>query len=98
MTGPGARRITETIPGSQTEEPTGSDREVVENESTPSSAAVAEESAAIYPDTNEGRPTPEEIAVEAYRMYMARGGQHGHDLEDWLEAERRVSDARNRKA
>jgi|SRR5689334_12013663 len=98
MTSPGAHRIAETIPGSQTEVPTKSDPDAVDAESTPSSAAVAAESAAIYPDTNEGRPTPEEIAVEAYRMYMARGGQHGRDLEDWLEAERRVSEARSRKA
>lgn len=58
------------------------------------SEAIGRESAAIYPDTNDGRPTPEEIAVEAYRIYMARGAQPGADLDDWLEAERRVSEAR----
>ena len=57
----------------------------------PDNAAIAEESAAIYPDTNVGRPTPEEIAAEAYRIYMGRGANDGQDLDDWLEAERRLS-------
>ena len=30
----------------------------------------------------------EEIAQRAYELFVARGGEHGHDLEDWLEAER----------
>lgn len=59
----------------------------------PDSAAIANEAAAIYPDTNAGRPTPEEIASEAYHMYLGRGGEHGRDFEDWLEAERRLSRA-----
>jgi len=63
----------------------------------PDNAAIAEESAAIYPDTNEGRPTPEEIAEEAYRIYMNRGSSHGQDMDDWLEAERRLSEARRPK-
>jgi hypothetical protein len=37
-------------------------------------------------------PTPtdlpiEEIRAEAYRLYVDRGGEDGHDLEDWLAAE-----------
>ena len=35
-------------------------------------------------------PTFDEIAAEAYAIYEARGGQHGQDTEDWLEAERRL--------
>jgi hypothetical protein len=64
----------------------------------PDNAAIAEESAAIYPDTNEGRPTPDEIAAEAYHIYMDRGESHGQDMDDWLEAERRLSEARRPKA
>jgi hypothetical protein len=60
----------------------------------PDNAAIAEESGAIYPDTNEGRPTPDEIALEAYRIYMGRGASAGQDLDDWLEAERRLSQNR----
>lgn len=32
----------------------------------------------------------EEIAKVAYEIYEARGCLHGHDLDDWLEAERIV--------
>lgn len=30
------------------------------------------------------------IAKKAYELYEKRGGQPGHDLEDWLEAEQSV--------
>lgn len=30
------------------------------------------------------------IARRAYEVYLARGGEHGHDLEDWLQAEREL--------
>jgi hypothetical protein len=38
----------------------------------------------------DGHPSPsfEEIAEAAYQRYMQRGGQHGHDFDDWLNAER----------
>ncbi len=41
----------------------------------------------------EPRPGTEDrsaIARRAYERFMARGGAHGHDLEDWLEAEREL--------
>jgi hypothetical protein len=55
---------------------------------------IAEESAAIYPDTFDTPPTPEEIAVEAYRIYCDRGQEQGHDIEHWFEAQRRLSERR----
>ena len=33
---------------------------------------------------------PNEIAKRAYEIYLNRGGQHGADLDDWLEAERQL--------
>jgi len=30
------------------------------------------------------------IAKRAYELYIQRGQEHGHDLEDWLEAERQI--------
>jgi Protein of unknown function (DUF2934) len=27
------------------------------------------------------------IAAKAYELYLARDGEHGHDVEDWLAAE-----------
>ena len=32
-------------------------------------------------------PTIEAIAARSYELYLARGGQDGHDVEDWLAAE-----------
>lgn len=32
-------------------------------------------------------PTHDEIARRAYRLYEERGGGHGRDWEDWLQAE-----------
>jgi hypothetical protein len=32
-------------------------------------------------------PTTEEIAERAYEIFVARGGQPGHELDDWLQAE-----------
>jgi hypothetical protein len=56
----------------------------------PSPARVMDEAAAMYPDTFDTPPTPEEIEVEAYNIYLARGADHGLDQDDWLEAERRL--------
>ena len=33
-------------------------------------------------------PTYEENAEAAYMRYLDRGGQHGYDLDDWIDAER----------
>ena len=38
-------------------------------------------------------PITEAIALRAYELFLARGGQHGGDLEDWLQAERELMDA-----
>lgn len=37
-----------------------------------------------------GTPTHDEIAEAAYRRYLSRGGGHGQDFDDWLEAEREL--------
>ena len=37
------------------------------------------------------RPTYEEIAEAAYRRYLSRGGLHGQDFDDWIEAERELT-------
>jgi hypothetical protein len=31
------------------------------------------------------------IAVRAYELFLARGGAHGHDREDWFQAEREIT-------
>ncbi len=35
-------------------------------------------------------PTEEEIRLRAYEIFQARGCRHGHDLDDWLQAEREL--------
>jgi Protein of unknown function (DUF2934) len=41
-------------------------------------------------------PADEEIAQLAYELYLARGGEDGHDLEDWLEARKQLEDPGDR--
>jgi hypothetical protein len=36
-------------------------------------------------------PATEEIATRAYEIYLARGGSHGADVQDWLQAERELT-------
>ena len=31
------------------------------------------------------------IAARAYERFLARGGEHGHDVEDWLASERELA-------
>jgi hypothetical protein len=35
----------------------------------------------------EANSAPKTIEVRAYELYLARGSDPGHDLEDWLRAE-----------
>jgi hypothetical protein len=34
--------------------------------------------------------THPQIAHRAFEIYVARGGHHGHDMNDWFEAERQL--------
>lgn len=36
------------------------------------------------------RPTHEEIAVRAYKLYLERGGAGGNDVSDWMQAEQEL--------
>jgi hypothetical protein len=38
----------------------------------------------------EGRPSPQDIAREAYLIYLANGERDGAHEDDWYEAERRL--------
>jgi hypothetical protein len=35
-------------------------------------------------------PTHVQIANRAFEIYVSRGGEPGHDTEDWFEAERQL--------
>lgn len=47
-------------------------------------------------DATAGSGDRERIAERAYQLYKQRGGGHGRDLDDWLEAERDLARTRNR--
>jgi hypothetical protein len=38
----------------------------------------------------DAHPTGEEIGLRAYQIYVERGGADGHDVDDWLQAEREL--------
>ena len=35
-------------------------------------------------------PERDDIARRAFEIFLSRGGDHGHDVDDWLQAERDV--------
>ena len=37
-------------------------------------------------------PSGQEIARRAHALYLQRGGEHGKDVEDWVRAEKEMSD------
>jgi len=37
-----------------------------------------------------GQPTEDEVRMRAYHRYLERGGTHGNDIGDWVEAEREL--------
>ena len=39
----------------------------------------------------EVHPKDEEIGLRAYQIYVERGSADGHDVDDWLQAERELS-------
>jgi hypothetical protein len=45
----------------------------------------------FYRDTMEEPISHQQIALRAYELYLARGRSPGHEAEDWLEAERQLS-------
>ena len=52
--------------------------------------AAADERAPKPPVSQQAAATDNDIARRAYELYLARGCQHGHDLEDWVRAEREL--------
>jgi hypothetical protein len=39
---------------------------------------------------SDGAPSEQEIALRAHELFLERGAVEGHDLEDWLQAEREL--------
>jgi hypothetical protein len=49
---------------------------------------------ATPPNAPSDDPSYDDIAREAYLRYLSRGGDHGRDFDDWLEAERELRSRR----
>ena len=43
----------------------------------------------VMADPN-SRPSEDEVRVRAYQCYLERGGTHGNDVDDWVEAEKEL--------
>jgi len=43
-----------------------------------------------FPANLNRSPVTEDIELRAYHLYLGRGACHGHDVDDWLQAERQV--------
>ncbi len=43
------------------------------------------------------QPSREEIALRAYELWLESGATHGHDVEDWLDAECELHRGRRRR-
>jgi Protein of unknown function (DUF2934) len=62
-------------------------RKIEDSGSTNSATATLPQSVG---DTTVSESDRDRIAARAYELYLARGGSHGLDMEDWLVAEREV--------
>jgi hypothetical protein len=60
-----------------------------EHQSVESQAASAPQGEAVKTSAADS-PRLEEIRIRAYEIYIERGGQPGHDLDDWIQAEREL--------
>ena len=54
------------------------------------SKPIEKSSPGSEPPMAEGHPPREEIELRAYQIYIERGGAHGEEVEDWLQAEREL--------
>jgi hypothetical protein len=63
------------------------------NDFVPKASVPEKVSSQFYREAGVLAPTHEAIARRAYELYLARGRTDGHDREDWLEAERQLSEA-----
>ncbi len=66
-----------------------------ENSSKAPSSGGPNTGASTTEPSDQGASPPSEdlhsrIAIQAHELYQRRGGHHGQDWADWLEAERRI--------
>jgi len=63
----------------------------------PSDKDVAADQADTTSVSMASEPSEEQVRLRAYHRYLERGGGHGMDFEDWLEAKRELRELNDRK-
>ena len=51
---------------------------------------IPEDQPSVAPENHRGI-SQDDVAQRAYELFLARGRVDGHDVEDWLEAERQLA-------
>jgi hypothetical protein len=54
-------------------------------------AIPSKPSASTEKSTSGIRVSADDIRVRAFHMYEKRGSKHGYDIQDWLKAERQIT-------
>ena len=60
------------------------------DDAAPSAPAPRRSRRSRADDAGEHMPSENDIRLRAYHRYLERGGGHGMDFQDWLEAEREL--------
>jgi hypothetical protein len=66
---------------------TAAPKPAAKKKAAPKTATKAKVTPIKKAKTSNTRVTHEEIAILAHNLWIERGGQHGHDADDWLRAE-----------
>ncbi len=89
-TGQGRGRRRPAAEPAATPEPTAEEAATPGTAVTPGTADAYRRVSAMVESAGRNGPTREQIAKRAYEIYIERGGTHGYDIEDWLQAEREL--------
>jgi len=54
------------------------------------SSAISAKSAPVATSAPRIQASQDRIKERAFEIYEKRGGEHGHDMQDWLHAERQI--------
>jgi hypothetical protein len=93
-TGPGGGETRNTSAADDRSPKPSASRGAIKTGDRASSTALAESDRSTVDVEDSERAesdSRERISARAYELYLERGGAHGRDTDDWLEAEREVS-------
>jgi hypothetical protein len=62
----------------------------VQRETKPAKAVASKASAPGKTTMQAPRAPQDMIRMQAYQIFASRGYEHGHDVQDWLSAERQI--------